>query len=135
MPATLDHTIEQEYLALVHTFPLLSIRDDAHVADALTVIDQLVEQPTRSAAQEAYLEALTDLVEVYENAHVAIPPISGVEALRYLMIENGLTQNALTPFFGSPSIVSEVLSGKRHLTLRHITKLATYFGLPADTFI
>lgn len=135
MPVTLDHVTEEEYLSLVRAFPLVSIRDDAHLAGALQVIDRLVEKPERSAAEEAYLGALTDLVETYEDAHVMIPPTSGVDALRYLMAENGLTQADLVPLFGSPSVVSEVLAGKRRLALAHIRKLSAHFGLPTDVFI
>jgi HTH-type transcriptional regulator / antitoxin HigA len=135
MPAILDAATEQDYLALVRAFPLISIRDEAHLADALAVIDRLLEQQERSVAAEVYLGALTDLVETYEHAHVAIPPVGGVEALRYLIEENGLTQADLAPLFGSPSIVSEVLSGKRRLALTHIRKLAAHFGIPADVFL
>jgi HTH-type transcriptional regulator/antitoxin HigA len=74
-------------------------------------------------------------VETYEHAHVAIPPISGVEAVRYLMEENGLAQADLVPLLGTASRVSEVLAGKRRLTLAHITRLAERFGVPADVFI
>ena len=115
--------------------PLVSIRDDIHLDAALAVIDGLLERPQRSPAEEEYLRALSDLVEVYENAHVEISPVSGVEVLRYLMEENGLTQASLAPLFGSPSIISEVLSGKRRLTLAHIARLSERFGLPADVFI
>jgi HTH-type transcriptional regulator/antitoxin HigA len=135
MSAIQDKTTEEEYLALVRTFPLLSIRDDAHLAEALAVIDRLTDKAERSAAEEAYLAALTDLVETYETAHVVIPPTSGREALRYLMEENGLSQVDLVPLFGAPSVVSEVLSGKRRLALTHIRRLADYFGVPADVFI
>lgn len=135
MPAILDHQVETEYLVLVRAFPLIVIRDDAHLAAALDVIDRFIENPNRSAAEEEYLGALTELVETYENAHVTIPPTSGVEALRYLMDENGLTQADLVPLFGTPSVVSEVLAGKRRLALTHIRNLAAYFGLPADVFV
>ena len=135
MTLVLDKTSEEEYLELVRAFPLMSIEDDAHLAAALAVIDKLVEHPTRSLAEDVYLGALTDLVETYENAHGALPPATGVEALRYLMEENGLTQADLAPLFGAPSIVSEVLSGKRRLALTHARRLATYFGLPASVFL
>lgn len=135
MAVILDKATEEEYLALVRSFPLVSIRDDAHLAQALAVIDRLIEQLTRSAAEEAYLGALTDLVEIYEAAHVTVPPTTGVEALRYLMQENGITQADLVPVFGTASVVSEVLSGKRRLALTHIRRLAERFGLPADVFI
>jgi HTH-type transcriptional regulator/antitoxin HigA len=77
---------------------------------------------------------LTDL-EDYENTHVRIPPVTGVEALRYLMAENDLSQADLAPIFGAPSIVSAVLSGKRRFALAHIARLSERFGVPADVFI
>ena len=98
------------------------------------MIDRLLDIPERSTAEEEYLQALTDLVAAYEDAHVMIPSVTGVDALRYLMEENGLTQVDLVPQFGTRSIVSEVLAGKRHLALAHITRLAERFGLPATVF-
>lgn len=134
MAMLLDQVAAEEYMTLVRAFPLVSIRDEAHLSAALELLDRLMEQATRSVAEEAYLGALTDLVEVYENAHVAIPPMSGVAALRYLMAENGLKQSDLAPLFGTASIISEVLSGKRRLALAHMEKLAAHFGLPVIVF-
>ena len=135
MAVVMDKATEEQYLTLVRAFPLVSIHNDAHLDEAVAVIDQLLDIPKRSTAEEEYLQALTDLVEVYEDAHVAIPTVSGLDALRYLMEENGLTQADLVPDFGTRSIVSEVLSGKRRLALTHIARLAERFGVPADVFI
>lgn len=135
MAMILDAAAEEEYLALVRAFPLVSIRDDAHLDEALAVIDQLTDKPDLTEAEEAYLGALTDLVEVYETVYVIIPPISGIAALRYLMEENGLRQIDLAHLFGAPSIISEVLSGKRRLALAHMERLAEHFGLPITVFI
>lgn len=135
MATIMDTETERQYLALVRAFPLVSLHNDAHLKEALAVIDRLLDIPQRSAAEEEYLQALADLVETYENAHVAIPTVTGVDALRYLMEENGLAQADLAPLFGSRSIISEVLASKRRLALSHITRLAEYFGLPAQVFI
>jgi HTH-type transcriptional regulator/antitoxin HigA len=51
------------------------------------------------------------------------------------MEENRLKQSDLAPLFGSPSIISEVLSGKRRLALAHMERLAEHFGLPITVFI
>lgn len=135
MPTMLDPATEAAYLELVRAFPLVSIRDDVHLTEAMAVIDQLTEQSELSAAEDAYLGALTDLVETYDDAHVSIPPTSGVDALRHLMEANDLSQADLAPLFGGASVISEVLSGKRRLSLTHIQRLAARFGLPADVFI
>lgn len=131
----LDQVAAEEYVTLVRAFPLVSIRDEAHLNAALELLDRLMAQATRSVAEEAYLGALTDLVEVYENAHILIPSASGVAALRYLMAENELRQSDLAPLFGAASIISEVLSGKRRLALAHMEKLAAHFDLPISVFI
>lgn len=135
MAMIMNEATQEQYLALVRAFPLVSIHNDAHLAEALDVIDRLLDIPNRSDAEEAYLQALTDLVATYEDAHVSTPPVSGIDALRYLMEENGLTQTDMVPEFGTRSIVSEVLAGKRHLALSHIERLAARFGLPADIFM
>ena len=51
------------------------------------------------------------------------------------MEENGLPQTDLVPLLGTPSVVSEVLAGKRRLALAHIRRLVAHFRLPADVFI
>ena len=135
MATIMDKATEEQYLALVRAFPLVSIHNDEHLREAMEVIDRLLESPARSPAEAEYLLALTDLVETYENAHVVIPAVTGVDALRYLMEENDLTQADLAPLFGTRSIISEVLAGKRHLALSHITRLAERFGLPTDVFM
>lgn len=135
MAALLTPANEEEYLALVRAFPLVSIRDQTHLHESIMMLDRLLAHADRSVAEEVYLGALTDLVEVYEQTHISLPSTSGIDALRYLMAENGLRQRDLAPLFGSPSIISEVLSGKRRLALAHIEKLATHFGLPISVFV
>jgi HTH-type transcriptional regulator / antitoxin HigA len=134
MEAARDADLE-EYLALVRAFPLAHIRDDAHLDAAVAVIDRLLDKGDRSPAEEMYLDALTDLVETYEEAHVPIPVRSGVDALRFLMEANDLRQVDLVPVLGRKSLVSEVLSGKRPLALTHIKKLADYFRVSPAVFI
>ena len=124
-----------DYLALVRTFPLASIRDDAHLDEAIGMMNRLTTGRALSAGEDMYLQALADLIETYENAHVHIPALSGVELLRYLMDEHGLQQKDMVPLFGTPSIVSEVLSGKRPLAFTHIKRLSARFGLPMDAYI
>jgi HTH-type transcriptional regulator/antitoxin HigA len=50
------------------------------------------------------------------------------------MTANDLRQKDLAPLFGSESIVSEVLSGKRGLNKRHIEKLSRRFKVSPELF-
>jgi HTH-type transcriptional regulator/antitoxin HigA len=73
------------------------------------------------------------LIEAYDHEHRPMPKASGVDVLRYLMREHGLTQSDL-PGVGAQSVVSEVLSGKRQLNLRQIRWLAERFSVKVDVF-
>ena len=123
------------YLALVQRFPLRPLRSEHDLDRAVALIDELLDRPDLTASEQDYLSVLGDLVEAYEDKHVAMPDASGVDVLRHLMAEHNLRQIDLAPLFGSKSIVSEVLSGKRPLALNHIRKLSERFGVPADVFI
>lgn len=127
--------IPDDYLTLVRAFPLASIRDDAHLDEAIAMMNRLTTGRALSHGEDMYLQALADLIETYENVHVRTPPLSGVELLRFLMDEHGLQQKDVAPLFGTPSIASEVLSGKRPLAFAHVKRLSQRFGLPVDAFI
>jgi antitoxin component HigA of HigAB toxin-antitoxin module len=53
-----------------------------------------------------------------------LPRSRPLDLLRFLMGQHRLLQKDLTDIFGTPSIVSEVLSGKRELNKDHILRLA-----------
>ncbi len=125
----------EDYLAHNNEVPLLSVHNDQELDRALAKVNELIDCPALSVGSERYLDALSDLVSVYEARTVHFPRASGVAILRHLMEERGLRQKDLIALFGSKSVVSEVLSGKRRLALRHIVKLGEYFGLPTSVFI
>ncbi|MGA1996684.1 MAG: helix-turn-helix domain-containing protein [Bryobacteraceae bacterium] len=57
------------------------------------------------------------------------------EALRMLMENRGIRQRDLISVFGSSSVVSDALSGKRSISKTHARKLAEFFDVPASLFI
>jgi HTH-type transcriptional regulator / antitoxin HigA len=123
------------YFKLVKQFPLTHIRDDDHLDAALTVIDRLLEEDLDAGAQE-YLDALTDLVETYEEEHVPIPDASEADVLRELMRSNGLSQAMLTKAVGiSQSTLSAVLNGSRSLTKEQVVALSRYFHVSPTAFL
>jgi HTH-type transcriptional regulator/antitoxin HigA len=78
---------------------------------------------------------LTALIEQFEEQHYSLRAASPVERLKELMKANGLRQKDMTSIFRTPSIVSEILRGKRSLTVTHIRALSRRFSMPADLFI
>ncbi len=125
----------RDYFAHTEDVPLLSIHSDAQLTWVLAKIDTLLDSASLSPGSAAYLDALTDLVSVYEDKTVHFPRVRGRDVLRHLMEEHDLQQKDLVAIFGAKSVVSAVLSGQRRLALNHIAKLSAYFGVPADVFI
>ena len=123
------------YFALVKAFPLLHIRDAAHLDDAQRMIEGLLQADLDEGGQE-YLDALTDLVEVYEDEHVSIPTAPPEGVLRELMAANRLSQPALARQTGiAQSTISAVLNGRRSLTSGNLLKLAKHFGVSPAVFL
>jgi len=69
------------YLELVIAFPLSSIRSERHLAEAQKVMDQLLSKRKLDEGEETYLDALSDLVAVYEDEHHPIKPASDADML------------------------------------------------------
>lgn len=125
---------DSEYRRLVQDFPPRPIRNEAELTETEERISELLAVRDRSAAQEDYLDLLSQLVRTWEDEHVEIPPLTGVELIKELCAERGISQRALVPVFGTASIVSEVLSGKRELQRKHIAGLAEFFQVPPGAF-
>ncbi len=116
------------YLELVLAFPLASIKSDEHLAEAQKVMDRLLGKGVLDDGEEMYLDALSDLVAAFEDAHYAIEPASDADMLRHLLQAKGVTQAQLSKETGlAKSSVSEVLAGKRPFSWQMIRKLADYF--------
>jgi len=123
------------YLKWIKAFPLASIRDDKHLEQATQVLHALLARPSLDAGEEQYLDALTDLVEVYESHHVPLATHGDAAVLAYLLELKGISQATVAEATGiQKSTISEVLSGKRLLTRQHIATLASYFGIGQQVF-
>ncbi len=110
------------------------IRTEADYEAALARIDALMEAELGTSKGEE-LDVLTDLVELYETKHVQMGYPSPVAAIEFRMEQAGLTQRDLVPFIGSRAKVSEVLSGKRRLTMPMARALHEHFGIPAEVLL
>jgi HTH-type transcriptional regulator/antitoxin HigA len=77
---------------------------------------------------------LTTLIAAYEEENHPIPDASPIDVLRTLIEANDLRQKDLAVIFGSESIVSEVLHGKREINRNHIEKLSKRFNVSPAVF-
>ncbi|HLG71835.1 MAG TPA: helix-turn-helix domain-containing protein [Chloroflexota bacterium] len=126
--------LDDEYRALVADFPPRPIRTEEDLARTEDKISELLSMHELTAAQSELLDILSTLVEAWENDNVPVPEVNGLETLKALLEENGLRQRDIAPLFGSRSIISEVLAGKRALSKAQIAALARFFHVSPAVF-
>jgi len=116
--------------------PLLVIRNEKDYDAAVKRLNELLDEIGTNEKHPLYtlLDTLGTLIQVYEEEYYPIPEASGVDVLRFLMEEHGLTQSNL-PEVGSQGVVSEILNGKRELNVRQIRALAGRFKVSAALFV
>lgn len=81
------------------------------------------------------LDLLVTLVESYEIKHFPIAPPDPVDAIKFRMEQMGMTKADLVQYIGSQSRVSEILNGKRKLTLGMIKSLYKGLKIPAEILL
>lgn len=87
-----------------------------------------------SAEEKSYAELLTVLIDAYEEEQYPIRAASPLEVLTELMSANNLRQKDLVDVFGTESVVSEVLNGRRSFAKTHIQKLSERFNVSPEMF-
>ncbi|PSR15459.1 transcriptional regulator [filamentous cyanobacterium CCP3] len=127
-------TEPEGYLQLLQKFPPRPIRTEEQFLAVQNVIDSLIDAEELTLEQQDYLNLLGMLVHDYEDQHVSIPDLSGIDLLRALMDEFKLKQKDLVPIFKTESIVSAILNGQRNFTVEHIEKLADFFHISPAAF-
>lgn len=120
--------VRDDYLDLVVKFPLASLRSERHLREAQAVLDELLARQKLTTGAAIYLDALSDLVATYEDAHHPIAAASDADMLRHLLDAKGITQAELHRDTGLPkSSISEVLSGRKPFSRQMIRTLAEFF--------
>jgi HTH-type transcriptional regulator / antitoxin HigA len=111
------------------------IHSEAENERCTATLDALLRKKKRTAEEKRLGELLTLLIEEYEEKRFAVRhPARPIDILRHLMDANGLRQADLLDAFGTASVVSEVLSGKRNLSKAHISKLSQRFHVSPALF-
>jgi len=120
---------------LAETLPEV-IETEAQNRRMNAIADRLQSKRDRSPEEDRLLKLIATLCmsfeEKYYNVQEGVTPAA---ILADLMSERGLKQVDLLPIFGSRSVVSEVMSGKRGITKTQAKALAQFFKLPVELFL
>jgi HTH-type transcriptional regulator/antitoxin HigA len=112
---------------------LIVIQNEADHADAKRLVEKLMG--SSDSQDRARMVAQARLIEAYERTQwprtaPALPVLLG-----YLMDQHNLSRADLVPLLGTASRVSEVLTGKRDLSMTMVRRLRERFNVSADLLI
>lgn len=111
------------------------IADEQDYEEATRVADELfaIGAMEKKHPNHSLFMTISDLIYAYDQRHYPTSKVQGMDVLRFLLDQHELTQSQL-PEIGGQSVVSEILSGKRSLTVDHIRKLSARFGISPAAF-
>src|SRR5215207_8351592 len=112
---------------------VILIDSDAELARARALLDRLWS--SSDPADVARLEAQARLIAAYEERKWPRQPASIADLIRHLMDQHGLTRADMVPILGTPSRVSEILRGKKGLSMAMVQRLRARFRVPADLLL
>jgi HTH-type transcriptional regulator / antitoxin HigA len=103
---------------------------------ALARIYELMQKNLKAGSKFSdELEVLSILAEAYEKQHYPIPPPHPIEAIKFRLEQMGIDEKELTRILGGRSRKSEILTGKRKLSLNMIRILHKKLKIPAESLI
>ncbi len=128
-------TVDSKYGALLKKIAPKVIRSEKENAEYTEVLYDLDSRHNKlTRAEKELAELLTLLIEDFEEKRFALPRAEPLEVLQFLMDQHGLKQKDLVDVFGTPSVVSEVVAGKREMSKAHIRRLSERFDVSPEVF-
>jgi HTH-type transcriptional regulator / antitoxin HigA len=112
---------------------LIVIDSDAELVRARKLVDRLMS--SSDPADIARLSAQARLIAAYEEGKWPRRTPKASDIVRYLMDQHGLTRADMVPILGTESRVSEVLRGKKGLSMTMVQRLRARFHVPADLLL
>jgi HTH-type transcriptional regulator/antitoxin HigA len=111
------------------------IRTNAEFDRMAQKMEELDRKQNPTPEEGALSELLARLIEDYdEQVTLPGPDIEPYQVVLHLMEQKGLRQTDLLPVFGSRSVASAVLAGKRELSKAHIRGLVQFFHISPSAF-
>src|SRR5882672_6118067 len=118
----------------MNTVAIKPIRTTADLQSAKAELAKLIRLPN-APNRDDHIEVLATLIKQFEEKHFPVDISDPIAAIKYRMAEKGFTPRDLEPYIGSRARVSEVLSGKRQLSIDMIRSLHEGLGIPFEALI
>jgi len=126
---------QAEYARLINdVLPSVIQSEEQNEAYIQRLAELLRREPSLTESEKRFAKLLTLLIEDFEENAYGLSKAGPQAAIRFLMDQHRMKQKDIAPIFGTASIVSEVLSGKRKLNYEQIRRLSTHFGVSPEIF-
>ena len=133
--------LDQELADTIKVWPVVSkvlstFETEQQYNKAVRWLDELIDEAGENEALliESLIDTLGTLVKDYEDRNIPEPDADPIDCLKFLMEEHNLKPSNL-PEVGSQEVVSDILSGKRPLTVKQIKGLSERFNVSPAVFI
>jgi HTH-type transcriptional regulator / antitoxin HigA len=123
------------YANLLTQYQPKVITSESENSAAISFVEKLVHQSSKSLEEETLLNLLVTLIEKFEDEHYPIPVSSPLEVLKHLMEAGDFKQEDLVGIIGSRGVVSEVVNGKRSISKAQAIALGKFFNVDTGLFI
>ncbi|MBW7871424.1 MAG: transcriptional regulator [Flavobacteriia bacterium] len=115
---------------------LKPIKNKKQYEDMLERVYELMQKDIQpDSADSDELEVLSILIKEYENENYPVPKPNPLEAIKFRLEQLNMSESELSKILGARSRKSEILSGKRKLSLSMIRKLNEKLKIPAEILI
>lgn len=129
-------TTTAQYKSLLLDYVPHPIRNDRDLARVHRQIERLMCKPSLAQAESQMLEMLSTLAEQYESAAHPTPSLPPREMLAHLLEARNVTAADVSRQTGIPrSTISNVLAGRRALSMANVAKVAAFFNVSPALFI
>ena len=133
--------LDQELADAIKVWPVVSkvlstFETEQQYNKAVGWLDELIDDAGENEAPliESLIDTLGTLVKDYEDRNIPEPEADPVDCLRFLMEEHNLKPGDL-PEMGNKEVVSDILSGKKKLTVKQIKALSERFHVSPAVFV
>lgn len=145
MAKKLSYTFDSEDMATVMNFklkmPIADIKTEKEYASNMNLIDEMFSAKSIITCKKAkgllsdIIKATAKVIDIYESKKFPIKKSSPSLTLKSFMDDFNLKQKDLSIYFGSQSIVSDVLRGKRNISIEAAKKLGKQFAVSPTLFL
>jgi HTH-type transcriptional regulator / antitoxin HigA len=116
---------------MIRTLKPIHTKTDYEAAQARAA-ELVLASPAKGSAAGDELDILATLIATYDHEHFPLGPADPIAAISFAMDQRGMDPKDLVPYLGTRSRVSEVLSGKRGLSIEQMSRLYHGLGIPLE---